>query len=239
VIHDLRGASRVIPFVTHIPKGNGDGLSKLEGRFEKAAALAASASIEFRLPSSAAVYSMEPSGRLLKETAKAAALKFESRRMAKKRSSPKSRESEPSPEMWIVEGPNGAGKSTFLENLGTVFTEIVRPDEFALRLSAGAPESGALSAGRLALDRMRELIASRKPFAVETTLSGRLHRTSAEEAKRAGWRIILVYIGLADSQLATSRVGQRRGAGGHDVPAFDIVRRYNRGAFRIYRAGFE
>jgi hypothetical protein len=43
--------------------------SGLEKRFEEAAKLAADAAVEFRLPSNAAVYSVEKDGRLLKETA--------------------------------------------------------------------------------------------------------------------------------------------------------------------------
>lgn len=137
--------------------------------------------------------------------------------------------------MWIVAGPNGAGKSTFLENLGAVFSEIVRPDEFALRLAPDAPESAALSAGKLAVNRMRELIALHKSFAVETTLSGRLHQRLTREAKSTGWQVRLVYIGLANAQLAIRRVAQRHLAGGHDVPTVDIVRRYNRGLDNLPR----
>jgi predicted ABC-type ATPase len=119
-------------------------------------------------------------------------------------------------------------KSTFLENLGAVFSEIVRPDEFALRLAPDAPESAALSAGKLAVNRMQELLARRESFAVETTRSGRLHQAIAHKAKYDGWQVRLVYIGLANAQLAIGRVHQRRLSGGHDVPGVDIVGRYAR-----------
>jgi predicted ABC-type ATPase len=104
-------------------------------------------------------------------------------------------------------------KSTFLENLGAVFSEIVRPDEFALRLAPDAPESAALSAGKLAVNRMQELLARRESFAVETTRSGRLHQAIAHKAKYDGWQVRLVYIGLANAQLAIGRVNQRRLSG--------------------------
>ena len=148
-------------------------------------------------------------------------------RTARKRSSRKSAGSK-RPEMWIIAGPNGAGKSSYLESAAIMVSEVVRPDELARRISPRAPESAALSAGRLAVERMRALIDSRSSFAVETTLSGRLHLELAQQAQSAGWSVKLVFIGLDSSALAIRRVRQRTLEGGHNVPPEHIIRRYQR-----------
>jgi predicted ABC-type ATPase len=132
------------------------------------------------------------------------------------------------PWLWLIAGPNGAGKSTYAPNLAANVNEIVRPDELAYRLSRDAPESVALSAGRLAVQSVIGLLKQRLSFAVETTLAGRFHMQVIERAKTAGWSIGVVYIGLGSSDLAIERVRQRVNQGGHYVPPHDVRRRYER-----------
>jgi predicted ABC-type ATPase len=132
------------------------------------------------------------------------------------------------PWLWFVAGPNGAGKSTYLEEHFAQVAEIIRPDEIATNLSPEAPHRAALRAGRETLRLMDASLKMRQSFAVETTLSGGLHLRLAERAKSDGWRIGLVYVGLASVDLAIERVRQRTLAGGHHVPAADVRRRYQR-----------
>lgn len=131
------------------------------------------------------------------------------------------------PWLWLL-GPNGAGKSTYARSLLANVEEIVGPDELAYQLSRDAPESAALQAGRLAVRRRNELLWQRRSFAVETTLSGRRHLLLIERARSEGWSIGMVYIGLGSPDLAIARVRERVSQGGHDVPAADIRRRYQR-----------
>jgi hypothetical protein len=98
-----------------------------------------------------------------------------------------------SPWVWLLAGPNGAGKSTFAPNLSADVEEIVRPDELAYSLSPDAPERVAVKSGRLAIDKIRTLLAERRSFAVETTLSGRFHLEIARRAKTAGWKVGVLY----------------------------------------------
>ena len=132
------------------------------------------------------------------------------------------------PWLWLVAGPNGAGKSTYVPRLSADISEIVMPDEIARRISPGAPERAALSAGRHAMLRMFALLKERRSFAVETTLSGEFHLRVARQAKSEGWNVGLIYIGLRSPELAILRVRQRHRSGGHDVPAADVARRYKR-----------
>jgi len=133
------------------------------------------------------------------------------------------------PWLWLVAGPNGAGKSSSARELLGESLEIVNPDVFAVRLSPHTPENAALRAGREAIQRTRNLIAEGRTFAVETTLSGRSYAATVRRARSQGFRIGLIYIGLATAQLAITRVRARRARGGHDVPPNDVRRRYARG----------
>lgn len=80
------------------------------------------------------------------------------------------------PRVIILAGPNGAGKSTsapmLLRDTFSV-DEFVNADAIAQGLSAFRPESVALEAGRIMLNRLHELADKRADFAFETTLASR------------------------------------------------------------------
>lgn len=67
----------------------------------------------------------------------------------------------------IVAGPNGAGKSTAALGLlqahfGPI--EFVNADDIARGLSAFNPEGVALTAGRIMLERVAELMSEKRPW---------------------------------------------------------------------------
>jgi predicted ABC-type ATPase len=132
------------------------------------------------------------------------------------------------PWLWLVAGPNGAGKTTYARSLSSEVDELVRPDLIALQLSPEHPEHVALKAGRLAIARIESLLEQKRSFAVETTLSGRLHLDIVKRAKSGGWSVGIVYIGLKTPSIAIERVRLRKLTGGHNVPPPDIRRRFRR-----------
>ena len=75
--------------------------------------------------------------------------------------------------LYIISGCNGAGKTTASF---TVLPEIlqcrefVNADEIAKGLSPFNPESVAIEAGRLMLQRIDELLERDETFSIETTL---------------------------------------------------------------------
>ena len=89
------------------------------------------------------------------------------------------------PKLYIIAGCNGAGKTTasytvLPEMLGC--KEFVNADEIAKGLSPFNPESVAIEAGRLMLQRMDDLLSEGSDFAFETTLSTRkVHRTGTSK----------------------------------------------------------
>lgn len=137
------------------------------------------------------------------------------------------------PRLVVLAGTNGAGKSSiagaFLRDAGG---EYFNPDEVAraLRtadpsLDAAASNGRAWATGRRLLE---EAIRDRRDFAIETTLGGNTITTLLLAAARRGFAIRVWYAGLATPELHVARVAARVRRGGHDIPASDIRRRYDR-----------
>ena len=130
--------------------------------------------------------------------------------------------------VYVIGGPNGAGKTTFAREflLGEGIFEFLNADLLAAGLSPLRPEAMAARAARLLLSRWHELVASKRDFAFESTLSGRTYATMLREARRAGYSIKICYLWLPDARTSLRRVRQRVRVGGHDVPSTDVRRRF-------------
>lgn len=79
------------------------------------------------------------------------------------------------PLVVILAGPNGSGKSASATRLlhgALAVEEFVNADTIAQGLSAYRPETAAVAAGRVMLERLRFLARERRDFAFETTLCG-------------------------------------------------------------------
>jgi len=115
---------------------------------------------------------------------------------------------------------------------------FINPDLIAAGLSPYDPASVAARAGRVMLAEVERSIDAGEPFAFESTLSGKTYGRLLHRARKAGYRIHLFYLWLPDAALAVARVRDRVEAGGHDVPAADVRRRYGRtlaNFFNLYR----
>lgn len=72
----------------------------------------------------------------------------------------------------MVAGPNGSGKTTMtLELIANplMFYEFVNADEIAKGLAPLHPETVALTASKLMIKRIKELLHANKNFTFETT----------------------------------------------------------------------
>src|SRR5262249_25006153 len=98
---------------------------------------------------------------------------------------------------FAIAGPDGAGKSTtgpaVLKDALEV-REFVNADTIAAGLSAFSPESVAIGAGRVMLERVRELADQRHDFAFETTLASRSLAPWLKHLQSAGYKFHLVYL---------------------------------------------
>ncbi len=145
------------------------------------------------------------------------------------------------PSVVVLGGPNGSGKSTSAPRLlreSLKVEHFVNADALAQGLSAFRPEEVALDAGRIMLRRLDELGDQRKTFAFESTLASQVLARRLERLKQHGYLVCLVYLWLPRVELALARVAERVRAGGHDVPAAAVRRRFDRSRvnfFTIYR----
>lgn len=133
-------------------------------------------------------------------------------------------------QLWIVAGPNGSGKTTLTRKHLASRLPVVNPDDIAREL-AGLPTVTpdiAIQAGRQALIRQKRLIAQRDSFALETTFSGVREINLMRDAKAAGYKVNLVFVCTDTPILSIGRIASRVADGGHDVPAADVHRRYQR-----------
>jgi predicted ABC-type ATPase len=137
-----------------------------------------------------------------------------------------------SKKILMIAGPNGAGKTTMTLELiaeGSVLYEFINADEIAKGLAPLHPESMALTASKLMIGRLKELLENNKSFAFETTASGTNYIKHLQLAKSKKYEINLIFLWLASPEEAIRRVAQRVKQGGHYVSEEIIVRRYYAG----------
>jgi predicted ABC-type ATPase len=135
-----------------------------------------------------------------------------------------------SPTLLLIGGCNGAGKTTFARRLlpAENIERFLNADELARGLSPLKPEVMAMRAGRLLLEEARRLIESKMSFGLESTLSGKTYARLLEQAKKAGFLIVLHFLVVPSPEVSIGRVAQRVRKGGHHVPDEDIRRRFRR-----------
>jgi len=144
------------------------------------------------------------------------------------------------PNAVIVAGPNGSGKSTAAPALLRDYlgiTEFVNADVIAQGLSGFGSENVAMQAGRIMLDRLKELAGRKADFAFETTLASRSFASWLVELKQAGYQAHLLFLWLPSAEMAIARVASRVQRGGHHIPDDVVSRRYDAGLknfFHLY-----
>src|SRR5215813_12603460 len=131
------------------------------------------------------------------------------------------------PTLYIIAGPNGVGKTTFANKYlpdEARQLEFVNADLIARGLSPYDPDSVSLEAGRIALNRIRELISHRIGFTWETTMSGRTAVGWLSDARKAGYVLKAYFLWVRDPEIVIRRIRQRVVEGGHNIPE-DVSRR--------------
>ena len=103
------------------------------------------------------------------------------------------------PKLYIIAGCNGAGKTTASYTVLPEMLdcrEFVNADEIAKGLSPFNPESVAIDAGRLMLQRMDDLLIAGEDFAFETTLATRSYVNFIDQAHAMGYFVSLLFLKL-------------------------------------------
>lgn len=136
-----------------------------------------------------------------------------------------------SPQIIILGGPNGAGKST-LSRL-TELSGLLFLNADDIEKDQGA---GPLKAGKTLLAQLREAAADRKDFVIETTLAGKWLVSHLTSFREQGYQIHIMYVWIANDDIAVARVASRVRSGGHNIPEDVIRRRYGRGIKNFWYA---
>ena len=140
--------------------------------------------------------------------------------------------------LYIISGCNGAGKTTASY---TVLPEVlnckefVNADEIARGLSPFNPESVAIEAGRLMLQRIEDLLAKDESFSIETTLATKSYINLVRRAQAKGYTVRLLFFWLNSPELALLRIAERVAKGGHNIPEPIVRRRYVAGICNLFR----
>ena len=131
------------------------------------------------------------------------------------------------PRLICICGPNGAGKSTYTRTVATMENLLViDPDKLA------ADGLSPIAAGKAAAKMARLFLENGVSFARESTLTSHFDFILMSEAKKKGYSIELVYIGLEFSDLPWARAAR----GGHSVPYEDVIRRFARSLENLPKA---
>lgn len=142
-----------------------------------------------------------------------------------------------SPSVYIVAGPNGSGKTTFARTFLPDYAhckEFINADLIASGLSPFSPDTAALKAGRLLLERIRLLAGKRSDFGFETTLSGVTYLALFRKLKAQGYRIHLFFLWIPTAEMALVRIADRVHRGGHNVAEPVVRRRFHKGIRNLF-----
>ncbi len=120
----------------------------------------------------------------------------------------------------VLAGPNGAGKSTLYKqrvaprlNAPFINADIIQRDE----LKDPAPDA-SYKAAKIAEQRRRDFLVLKRSFVTETVFSHTSKLDLIKAAKTAGFRVMILHIGVEHPDLSVARVAERVREGGHDVP---------------------
>lgn len=145
------------------------------------------------------------------------------------------------PRVVVLAGINGAGKTTASREILTSVLKIptfVNADIIARGLNGLNPEGVAITAGRIMLKQLDDLVAAREDFAFETTLAARTYAGWLCDLRVTGYEVFLYYYWLDSPELAIERIAARVRSGGHFVPDATVRQRYSRSVrnfFDMYR----
>jgi predicted ABC-type ATPase len=141
----------------------------------------------------------------------------------------------------VIAGHNGAGKSTcyrvYLQGgFGPLTERHIDPDaiENEIRLEWEGEPLTRDGFSRIAMEEAEQerklLLEGGASFSFETVLSDpyREKLRFIEEARRRGYFVVLLFVGLASPEKSLERVTARHQRGGHNVPEDRIFSRYPR-----------
>lgn len=147
------------------------------------------------------------------------------------------------PVLILICGINGAGKTTFyyeqikplLDKSGREYP-FVNADEMEQAKFPNEVGRHSLEMSKLAAEIRGQYIMMGQSFITETVFSHESKNQLVGDAQKAGFEVMLNPIHVSSAELASKRVRDRIGSGGHDVPKDKIFSRYDRTVANIQKA---
>ena len=133
------------------------------------------------------------------------------------------------PRLVMIAGPNGSGKSTLIMALRAdprfeLPAQYLNADDLQRARRIDDPRQ----AQQLANELRAQALASRQDVMYETVMSHPGKIAELQQAKSAGYHIIVLLVATNDPNVNVERVAARVAAGGHDVPEDRTRERYAR-----------
>jgi predicted ABC-type ATPase len=131
--------------------------------------------------------------------------------------------------MIIVGGANGVGKTTFAYQYKNEYRiDYLGVDDIAMELAALTSGKVELKAGKEFFRRLENYFNRNQSVIIESTFSGLGLAKKINQFKSTGYSIHMIYVFLDNVELCKNRIRFRVKKGGHNVPASEIERRYQR-----------
>ena len=126
----------------------------------------------------------------------------------------------------IIGGVNGSGKSSLRGTLVAQRNDMgVIVDTDAITASCGGDK---ILGGKKAIKIINACLEKGCNLTQETTLSGKMIEKTISRAKEKGYYIKLYYVAVGTVEESLARIKNRVAKGGHNIPAEDVIRRYNK-----------
>jgi predicted ABC-type ATPase len=126
----------------------------------------------------------------------------------------------------IIGGVNGVGKSSFTDVL------VRKTDDLGLIINTDKLnaefDGDRIEGGKKAIKLMEECLEKGLSFTQESTLSEVRTLKTIRRAIELDYHIKLYYIGVNSCEESLLRIANRVRKGGHDIPAEDVHRRYEK-----------
>lgn len=126
----------------------------------------------------------------------------------------------------IIGGVNGVGKSSIYGAFGAAnkgLGVVIDTDKITAQLGGDK-----LKGGKEALRIINNCFEQGESFTQETTLSGQKTLKTILAAREKGYTISLYYIAVNSVEESLLRIENRVRKGGHDIPADDVQRRFDK-----------
>lgn len=140
----------------------------------------------------------------------------------------------------LIAGVNGAGKTSLFHvdhSIGVAFDFCrsdmfrrlprINPDEILRDFGDWRDAADRREAGEIAVNQIKDCLSHGRSFSQETTLCGLTVLRNIRTAKANGFKVGIIYVGLASAEIAKARVRARVEKGGHGVSDAQIEKRYS------------